>query len=93
MELFKLLGSELKFFTVNHPQTDGQTKRTNALLKEYIRHYVTTTQKNWVDLLDTTQLCYNLQRSSTIRMSLFELAIGGTTKDAFGGSQTKDRRK
>ena len=60
VELFKLLGSELKFFTVNHPQTDGQSERTNALLKEYLRHYVMATQKNWVDLLDTTQLCYNL---------------------------------
>ena len=63
VELFKLLGSELKFSTANHPQTDGQTERINALLEEYLRHYVTTTQKNWVDLMDTAQLCYNLQRS------------------------------
>ena len=76
MELFKFLGSKLKFSTTNHPQTDGQTKMINALLKEYLMHYVTTTQKNWVDLLDTTQLCYNLQRNSAIRMSPFELAIG-----------------
>ena len=76
VELFKLLGSELKFSTANHPQTDGQTERINALLKEYLMHYVTATQKNWVDLLDTAQLCYNLQRSSTTGMSPFELAIG-----------------
>ena len=60
MELFKLLGSELKFSTTNHSQTDRQTERINALLKEYLRHYVMTTQKNWVDLLDIAQLCYNL---------------------------------
>ena len=76
VELFKLLGSELKFSTTNHPQTDGQTKRINALLEEYLRHYVTATQKNWVDLMDTAQLCYNLQRSSATGMSPFELAIG-----------------
>ena len=76
VELFKLLGSELKFSTTNHPQTDGQTERINALLEEYLRHYVTATQKNWVDLLDTAQLCYNLQRSSTTGMSPFKLAIG-----------------
>ena len=31
--LFKLMGSELKFSTVNHPPTDGQTERINALLE------------------------------------------------------------
>ena len=76
MELFKLLGSKLKFSTVNHPQTNGQTERINGLLEEYFRHYVTATQKNWVDFLDTAQFCYNLHRSSAIGMSPFELAMG-----------------
>ena len=76
VELFKLLGSELKFSTTNHSQTDGKTERINALLEEYLRHYVIATQKNWVDFLYIAQLCYNLQRSSATRMSPFELAIG-----------------
>ena len=37
---------------------------------------MTATQKNWVDLMDTAQLCYNLQRSSVTEVSPFELAIG-----------------
>ena len=72
VDLFKLLGSELKFSTGNHPQTDGQTERVNALLEEYLRHFVTTSQKNWVDLLDAAQFCYNLHRSSSTRVSPFE---------------------
>ena len=46
------MGLELKFSIANHPQIDGQTERINALLEEYLRHYVTATEKNWVDLLD-----------------------------------------
>ena len=76
VELFKLLGSELKFSTANHPQTDGQTERVNALLEEYLRRFVTASQKNWVDLLDTAQFCYNIHRSSSTGVSPFELAIG-----------------
>ena len=52
--LFKFVGLELKFSTTNHPQTDGQMERINALLEEYLRHYVTASQKIWVSLLDTT---------------------------------------
>ena len=31
MVLFNLMGSELRFSTVNHPQTDCQTERINSL--------------------------------------------------------------
>ena len=47
------MGSELKFSTANNPQTDGQTERINSLLEEYLRHYVTASQRNWFELLDT----------------------------------------
>ena len=43
---FGLLGSQLKFSTANHPQTNGQTERINAMLEDYLRHYVTASQKN-----------------------------------------------
>ena len=40
------LGFRVQFSTVNHLQTDSQMKRVNALLEEYLRHFVTTSQKN-----------------------------------------------
>ena len=39
--LFGLLGSQLKFSIANHPQTNGQNKRINVVLEDYLRHYVT----------------------------------------------------
>lgn len=74
--LFNLMGTYLKFSTVNYPQADGQTKRVNALLEEYLQHYVISNQKNWVDLLDAAQFCYNIYHSSTTRMSPAKLVMG-----------------
>lgn len=71
--LFNMMGSELKFSTANHPQTDGQTERMNQLLEEYMRHYVTASQRNWADLLDVAQFSYNLHKSSATGLSPFEL--------------------
>ena len=39
--LFKLVGTELLMSSSYHPQTDGQTEKINALLEDYLRHYVT----------------------------------------------------
>ena len=76
IKLFKLLGWELRFSIENHPQIDGQTKCTNTLLEEYLKHYVFATQMNQVAIVEITQLSYNLQKTLAIRMSLFKLAIG-----------------
>ncbi|TYJ98371.1 reverse transcriptase [Cucumis melo var. makuwa] len=46
-ELFTFLGTSLNISSSYHPQNDGQTKRFNCMLEEYLRR-----QKNWVQLLD-----------------------------------------
>ncbi|KAG6474774.1 hypothetical protein ZIOFF_068713 [Zingiber officinale] len=74
--LFNMMGTDLKFSTANHPQTDGQTERINYVLEEYLWHYVTASQKNWLGLLDSAQFCYNLHKSSATKMSPFEIVLG-----------------
>ncbi|KAA8525497.1 hypothetical protein F0562_007352 [Nyssa sinensis] len=72
-----MMGLKLNFLTSNHPQTDGQTERVNAMLEEYLRHYVTANQQNKVDFLDVAQFCYNLQQSSSTSLDLMpRLAFG-----------------
>ncbi|KAH9697534.1 Endonuclease [Citrus sinensis] len=75
-ELFKMLGTDLKFSTSFHPQTDGQTERINGLLEMYLRHYVSAHQRDWVKLLDITQFSYNLQRSEATGKSPFKIIMG-----------------
>ena len=76
VELFKMWGTKCKFSTTDHPQTDGQIEQVNRILEEYLRHYVAAAQTNWLELLEPTQLPYNLHRSLATRMSRFEVAIG-----------------
>ncbi|MCF8701926.1 DDE-type integrase/transposase/recombinase, partial [Corynebacterium sp. MC-10] len=75
-ELFQTLGTKLHFSTSFHPQTDGQTERVNALLECYLRHFVSSHQRDWAKLLDVAQFSYNLQRSESTGRTPFELATG-----------------
>ncbi|KAK9181022.1 hypothetical protein WN944_024159 [Citrus x changshan-huyou] len=75
-ELFKLLGTDLKFSTSFHPQTDGQTECINSLLEMYLRHYVSAHQRDWAKLLDVAQFSYNLQLSEATSKSPFEIIMG-----------------
>ncbi|GMJ06952.1 hypothetical protein HRI_004364400 [Hibiscus trionum] len=75
-ELFRLLGSKLNLSSSYHPQTNGQTERFNALLEEYLRHFLQANQKDWPSLLDVVQLCFNSQKSSATNKSPFEIVTG-----------------
>ncbi|KAA0056480.1 reverse transcriptase [Cucumis melo var. makuwa] len=46
------------------------------MLEEYLRHFINARQKNWVQLLDVAQLCFNAQMSSSIGRSPFEIVFG-----------------
>ncbi|KAK3033183.1 hypothetical protein RJ639_036975 [Escallonia herrerae] len=65
-QLLKLIESE----------SDGQTERFNSMLEEYLCHFVSATQKNWVKLLDVAQLCFNSRKSSSTGKSAFEIVNG-----------------
>jgi len=45
-ELNEMLGIEKRLSMAYHPQTDGQTERTNQELEQYLRMYVDYRQNN-----------------------------------------------
>ncbi|HEX4372954.1 MAG TPA: hypothetical protein VHZ50_06595 [Puia sp.] len=49
--IVKELGMKHKQSTAYHPQTNGQTERTNQTLEQYLRFYLNYDQDNWVKLL------------------------------------------
>lgn len=88
--LFNMIGIDVKFLIANHLQTDGKTERVNHLLEKYLRHYMSTSQRNWLELLDSAQYCCNLHKSSIIENSTFKLVLRLLTYDPFSHSQTSD---
>ncbi len=45
--LFQKVGTKLSFNVTFHPQMDGQTKRVDGVLNQYLRNYVNADQKDW----------------------------------------------
>jgi len=70
------LGSKAGLSTAFHPQTDGQTERTNQTLEQYLRCFADYEQTNWVALLPMAQFTYNNKKSATTGVSPFYANYG-----------------
>lgn len=69
--LMGAIGIQRKLSTAYHPETDGQTERTNRTLKAYLRAYLNQYQNNWVSLLPMAQLAHNNKISESTRQTPF----------------------
>lgn len=80
------LGTKHKMSTTAHPQTDGQTERTNQTLEQYLRFYLNYRQNNWVELLPLAQYAYNSTSTEATQTTPF-YANYGFDPTAFGEPQ------
>ena len=65
------LDMQLHFTSDYHPEGDGQTKRTNQTLKQYLHVYCNYQQDNWSELLFLLEFAYNNAPSATTGVSPF----------------------
>ena len=75
-ELLKVLGTKAKHSSAFHPQTDGQTERTNSVLEQYLRGYINMQQDNWSQLLCMAEFSFNNSVHSSIKCSPFFANFG-----------------
>lgn len=75
-ELHAILDVKLALSTAFHPQTDGQTERTNRTLEQMLRCFISYKQDNWDELLSTSEFAYNSHKSSSTNKSPFFLNYG-----------------
>ncbi|KAF1334277.1 reverse transcriptase, partial [Globisporangium splendens] len=57
-ELFRLLGTQLKMSTADHPQTDGQTERVTRTLEDILRSYAHSFT-HWNECLPLAEFAIN----------------------------------
>ena len=84
-ELNNLLEIQTKLSTVYHPQTDGQTKRINQELEQYLRVFIDHRQEQWPDWLETAEFAYNNKIYTATKISPFKVNYGQDPRMAFEG--------
>ena len=69
--LAQALHMKLYFTSGYHPEADGQTKRVNQTLEQYLQMYCNYQQTNWAHLLPLAEFAYNNAPSATTGVSPF----------------------
>ena len=77
-ELCRTLGITQNISTAYHPQTDGQSERTNQRLEQYLHIFIDYHQQNWASLLPLAQYTLNAWPNATTKKAPFELIMGVT---------------
>jgi hypothetical protein len=80
--LFASVGTELKFSTAFHPQTDGQSERANRTLEQFLRNYVGARQDDWDDYLDMAEFAMNDSVNMSTGYTPFQLMYGASPRTA-----------
>lgn len=69
--LCSMLDIQQRLSTAYHPQTDGQTERTNQTLEQYLRIFVNYDQDDWEEWLPLAEFVYNNTPSDATGISPF----------------------
>jgi transposase InsO family protein len=75
-QLHEALGTHLNFSSAYHLQTDGQTKRTNQVLKDMLRACALQDQDGCDKRLPSAEFSYNKSYQASLKMSPFQALYG-----------------
>ena len=79
-ELCRLLQIDQNISTAYHPQTDGQSERTNQRLEQYLRIFVDFHQNDWDRWLPLAQYTLNTWPHAVTKKTPFDLIMGYTPR-------------
>ncbi|KAJ9534112.1 hypothetical protein QJQ45_002108 [Haematococcus lacustris] len=76
IEVRKLIGVDPAFSTAYHPESNGQTERTNQIVEEMLRHYILPTQVDWPRHLAFAEFAINNSWQESIQSTPFLVNYG-----------------
>jgi hypothetical protein len=69
------MDTKLNFSSAYHPQTDGQTERTNQFLEDMLRACALKNSGSWDKSLPYAEFAYNNSYQSSIKMAPLRLCM------------------
>jgi hypothetical protein len=79
-KLDESMDTKLNFSSAYHPQTNGQTERTNQILEDMLRACALKYGKSWDKSLPYAEFSYNNNYQASIKMAPYEALYGRNVK-------------
>jgi hypothetical protein len=87
-KIHESMDTKLNFSSAYHPQTDGQTERTNQILKDMLRACALKHGSSWDKSLLYAEFFYNNSYQASLKMAPFEALYGRKCRTPLYWSQT-----
>jgi hypothetical protein len=91
-QLHDSLDTKLRFSTAYHPQTDGQTERTNQVLEDMLRACAIQYGTSWDKCLPFAEFSYNNSYQASLKKSPFEALYGRKCRTPLYWDQIGERQ-
>jgi hypothetical protein len=91
-KLHESLDTRLNFSSAYHPQTDGQTERTNQVLEDMLRACALKHGGSWDKSSPYAEFSYNNSYQASLKMSPFEALYGRKCRTPLYWDQTGERQ-
>jgi hypothetical protein len=81
--LFRMMRTDLLATTAYHPQTDGQSERTNQTVEIALRHLVGASKHDWPQFVTEVEFNYNTTVNTSTGKTPMEMVTGINARSGF----------
>jgi hypothetical protein len=89
---YENMDTKLNFSSPYHPQTDGQTERTNQVLEDMLRACALQHGRSWNKSLPDAEFSYNNSYQASLKMSPFKALYGRKCRTPLFLDRTRGRQ-